>query len=265
METPEYLDPYMPLIRSLAIALVIFIAGWIASKWANWIVLRGFRKRKVDEALARFLASIAQYAILAATLIASLAAVGIETTSLVAIFASAGLAIGLALQGSLANFASGVLILFHRPFTLDDKVTIAGETGKVIDMGLFATTLLTLDNQRVIVPNKSVTDNNITNFTVEGTLRSAIEVGVAYGCDINQVRDLLEKAASGIDYALTDPPPKAVFVNLGASSLDFKVFIWTKVSDFGTLIHDGRKVVYEALNAADIEIPFNQIVVHQAE
>jgi small conductance mechanosensitive channel len=264
MDAPEFLEPYMPWIHNILIAIVIFVFGWIASKWANWVVLKSCRKKEVDEALARFLGSIAQYAVLAAAIIASLAAVGVQTTSLVAIFASAGLAVGLALQGSLSNFASGVLILFHRPFTLEDKVTIAGETGKVIDIGLFATTVLTLDNQRIIVPNKSVTDNPITNFTVEGTLRVGIDVGVAYGSDIEKVREILLNAANTIDYALEDPAPSAAFLNMGASSLDFKVFIWCATADFGKLLHDGRQAVYDALNKEGIDIPFNQIVVHQA-
>ena len=265
MELLEKLEPYQPLLVQIGQAILIFIVGWIISKWVNRLTLKSCRKSKVDEALARFLASIFQYTVLAAALIAALAYVGIQTTSLIAVFASAGLAVGLALQGSLSNFASGVMILFFRPFSLGDKVTAGGETGKVVDIGLFATILLTPDNNKIIIPNSSVTGNTIVNFTVEGTLRGGVDVGVAYGVEVEKVIPVLDKAARETELVLQDPAPAVAFVSLGASSLDFKVLAWCQSGDFIPMQHNLRCSVYKALNEAGVEIPFNQIVVHQAE
>ena len=248
-----------------ATALLIFIIGWIASKWANSLAASVLRRRKVDEALSRFLAAIAQYAVLAAAVIASLDQAGVPSTSFVAVLGSAGLAIGLALQGSLGNFASGVMILLFRPFTLEDVITIAGHTGRVEDIGLFATKLVTPANETIIVPNAQVTGSSIINLTTRGHRRAKIEVGVAYGADVNQVMEVLKSAASQCDLVLADPEPGVVFTGLGASSLDFAVMVSANNSDFFPMQHQVRQAVYNALNAANIEIPFNQIVVHQVE
>ena len=259
------LEKYIPLFWNIAKAVLILIVGWTASKWGNKLTLKAFRSRNVDEALGRFIGNIIQYAILAAVFIAALGAVGVQTTSLVAIFASAGLAIGLALQGSLGNLASGVMILFFRPFNLGDKITGGGHTGKVEDIGLFATTLITPDNKKIIIPNNSVTGGAIINYSAKGTLRGCIEVGVAYGGDVEKVITVLEQAAKDADLVLSDPAPAVAFVGLGASSLDFNILVWSVAADYLGMLHNVRHKAYDALNKEGIEIPFNQIVVHQAQ
>jgi small conductance mechanosensitive channel len=261
---PEELTPYIPFILNILYAILIFIIGWIASKWVHRLSLRVLRNRSVDESLSRFLSSIAKYIVLAATVIVALGEVGIETTSLVALLASAGLAVGLALQGSLSNFSSGVMILFFRPFDLGDKVTAGGHTGKVEDIGLFATTILTPDNEKIIIPNSSITSNSITNHTTRGTLRGNIEVGLAYGIDINQAIEVMTQASSSVPSVLKDPEPSVAFVGFGASSLDFVVRPWSTTDDYLQMLHDVRIALYDSLNKANIEIPFNQIVVHSA-
>jgi len=261
----EYFVAAIPLLINIGKAIGIFIIGWMFSKWANRLTIKAITLRNIDPALGRFLASIFQYAVLAAALIAALGAVGVETTSLVAIFASAGLAIGLALQGSLANFASGVMILFFRPFTLGDKVTAGSHTGVIKDIGLFATTLATPDNTRIIIPNSAITSNPIINITAQGTMRGAVEVGVAYGAEIDQVMKVLMDSAKSAELVLKDPEPTIAFVGLGASSLDFKVMTWCNSEDYLGMLHNVRTAVYQGLNRAGIEIPFNQIVVHRAE
>ena len=259
---PEIVKTYLPFAQALVTTLFILIVGWMGSKWASRLVVGAFRNRKLDEALGRFFASIAQYTVLAATVIAALGAVGVETTSLVAVFASAGLAVGLALQGSLANFASGVLILFFRPFNLGDKVTAGGHTGAIDDIGIFATTMVTLDNQTIIIPNSAITGGSIVNHTSRGTVRGTIDVGVAYGADVGQVMAVLENAARRAQHVLDAPAPAVAFVGLGASSLDFKVFAWSTPEAYLDMLHAVRRSVYESLNENHIEIPFNQIVVH---
>lgn len=260
---PTQLKNYAGLIEGILIAVIILVAGWILSKIFERIVRRALIKTNVDEALSRFLGSITRYTVLAATLIAALSKVGVQTTSVVAIFASAGLAVGLALQGSLSNFASGVMILFFRPFTLNDFVIAGGSTGTVKDIGIFSTTLMTPDNETIIIPNKAITSGTITNYTTSGTRRGAVDVGVAYGVKVEDVIPILEKAAKKAELVLDDPAPAVAFVNLGASSLDFKVLVWAKTPDFLGMLHNVRTAVYDELNAAGIEIPYQQIVIHQ--
>lgn len=261
---PDALAPWMPLIEGIAFALLIFSVGWVVSKWAANITLKALKKREVDEALARFLASLAQYTVLGMTLIAALGKVGLPIASLVAVFGAAGLAIGLALQGNLGHFASGVMLLMFRPFTIGDFVTAGGHTGTVEEVGLFATIMITPNNDKIIVANSGVTGGSITNHTVLGKRRGEISIGVAYGSDLEQVGKVLKAAAEASEYVLDDPGVGVGFVNFGASSLDFKVFPWCKPEDFIPMGADVKTRIYNALNDAGIEIPFDQVVMHQA-
>jgi small conductance mechanosensitive channel len=261
---PDPIDPYAGLVAGVIVALVIFIVGWMIAKWASAITLRGLRRGKVDEALARFLSSVAQYTVLAAVAIAALGAVGVQTTSLVAIFGAAGLAVGLALQGSLSNFASGVMILLFKPFVLDDKITAGGHTGLATDIGLFATTLMLPTNEKIIIPNSGITGGSIVNHTTVGTLRGTVEVGVAYGANVGQVIDVLGAAARKADLVLADPAPAVAFTDMAASSINFSVHGWCKAADYTAMLHNLRRAIYEELNAAGIEIPYDQVVIHNA-
>ncbi len=249
----------------IVLALAIFSVGWIVSKWVHRQVFLLGQKRSKDAMLGKFLANIAQWAVVAAATIAALGKVGVETTSLVALLASAGLAVGLALQGNLANFASGVLILVFRPIEIGDVITAGNFTGTVEDIGIFATTLVTPENNTVILPNSAITSAGLINFTRRGKRRAAIDFGVAYGSDLQRVRELCLEAAAASERVLADPAPGIVFVNMGASSLDFRVLVWADNPDFAAMQDDVRTRIYEALTAADIEIPFSQIVVHQAD
>lgn len=258
------IGPYLPVIKGVIWAVAILLTGFWLSKMANRLIVKLFNKRKLDQALGKFVGNLARYTVIAATFIAALGEVGVETTSLVAIFASAGLAVGLALQGTLSNFSSGVLLLFFRPFDLGDRITAGGETGSVEDIGLFATTMVTLDNHTIIVPNSQILGGSIKNFTTRGHLRGAIDVGVAYGLDVEKVIPVLQKAAERAELTMDDPAPAVAFVGLGASSLDFRVFAWATPDDFIPMQHNVRMAIYQDLEAAGIEIPFSQIVVHQA-
>jgi len=261
---PEALRPFTDFVISAVGALLIFTLGWLVSKWLHRLLMRVAVARKLDRSLAMFLAALAQYAVLVAVVIAALGKVGVETTSVVALFASAGLAVGLALQGSLANFASGVLLLLFRPMVIGDTVTAGGHFGKVEEIGLFATTLLSAANEVIVIPNAQVTGGSITNHTARGTRRATIEIGVAYGASIEAVSAALSAAAASTGRVLTNPAPRVVFSAFGASSLDFVVHAWSTVDDFLAMQHDLRRAIYEALIAANIEIPFPQLVVHKA-
>ncbi|MCB9557947.1 MAG: mechanosensitive ion channel [Deltaproteobacteria bacterium] len=261
---PNFLKPYFPQIWGVLTALVILVGGWLLSKLTGRVTLRATEKARLDPALARFFSALARYAVLAATLIAALGAAGIKTASFLAVLATAGLAIGMALQGSLSHFASGVMLLVFRPFTLGDVVTAAGHTGKVEDIGLFATTLVNPNNEKIIVPNSKITGDSIVNLTTLGVRRGAVEVGVAYGADPERVKSVLLAAASSVDLVLDDPAPAIGFTGLGASSIDFTVFAWCNSPDYIAMLGAVRQAVYDQLKAAGIEIPYNQVVVHQA-
>ena len=207
---------------------------------------------------------MAQYVALAAAVIAALGKVGVETTSVVALLASAGLAIGLALQGSLSNFASGVLLLILRPLAIGDRVTTGGHVGVVEEIGIFSTTLHSDDGEVVVIPNAQVTGAAIVNHSARGRRRGRVEIGVAYGAEVEAVLAALERATARVERALRDPAPRAVFSGFGASSLDFTVFVWSAPSELIGVLHALRRAIYEELAAAKIEIPFPQMVVHRA-
>lgn len=260
----DTVKPYMPIVVNFLYATAIFAIGWFASKMVHRLVITALHRTRVEEALARFLASIAQYIVLAATVIASLNRVGVQTTSLVALLASAGLAVGLALQGSLSNFASGVMILGFRPFILGDVVEIGGKSGTVEDIGLFMTRLITANNETVLVPNSSVTGGIIANYTALGVRRVVVEVGVAYGEDVRHVQQVLREVTEGLESCLKDPAPSVVLDNFGPSSLNFHVRAYAKTDTFWSMVGELKMRIYEALNKNEIDIPFDQLVVHQA-
>ena len=248
----------------LILAALILGGGWFLGGVAYGAVRRAAANRKFDASVAGFVAQLARYTVLGAAVIASLGKVGIPVTSLVAVFASAGLAIGMALQGNLSSFASGVMILTFRPFTVDDVITAGGHTGKVVEIGLFATTLHTPDNMVIIVPNSGITGGSIVNITTLGTRRGTVEVGVAYGNDVDKVMALLLEAASSVACVRDDPAPAVAFTGLGASSLDFAVLTWCDSADYLGMLHDVRRAVYNKLSEAEVEIPYNHLVVqHQ--
>ncbi len=261
---PDALDPYAPLLVGALTALLILIIGWMISKWAYRVVVRMITKRNLDQALGRFLASIVRYGILAAAVIAALGKVGVQSTSLVAILGAAGLAVGFALQGSLSNFAAGVMMLVFRPIDIGQRVTVAGHTGGVQEIGLFATTLRTPDNETIIIPNSKITDDSIINYAMQGKVRANISIGVAYGTDMAKAMDVIQKACVQADLVLEDPAPDVAFGGFGASSLDLYARPWSLPDNFPTMQHNVRIEIYNALEAAGIEIPFDQIVVHQA-
>ncbi len=245
-------------------ALLVLIIGWIVSNMFYSRTVAMVQNRGLDLALGRFLAQMARWTILGATVIAALGVVGVEVMGLMAVFASAGVAVGLALQGNLSNFASGVMILIFRPFDVGDLITAAGKTGGVQEIGLFATVMHTLNNEKIIVPNSSITGGVIENLTALGTRRATIGVGVAYGADAAQVMDILQKAAQDCPLVLSEPGADVAFTGLGASSVDFTVLVWCKSADWVAVQGQVRHALYNALNDAGIEIPFNQLVVHNA-
>jgi len=245
-------------------AAAILAIGWYVSKLIHALVLRITRASRFDEAVARFLSTVAQYGFFSAAIVAAMNATSIDATGFVALLGTAGVAIGLAVQGDLSNFASGVMIMVYRHFGIGDVVTAGGQTGQVDDVGLFATVMSTPNGQKIIVPNSKITSDTVINLSVGGRRCGRIDVGVAYGSDIKAVVEILRSATTRCPHVLPDTEPHIAFVNLGASSLDFAIHCYSLTDDFLDMLHGVRTNVYDDLNAAGIEIPFSQLVVHTA-
>lgn len=267
MDTLDFSDAntWLTLATKVGLAIAIFVIGWVVGGMVKGLVTNMMRKRSGDEAVARFVGDMARYLVLAFAVITSLAKLGVDTTSLAAVLGAAGFAVGMALQGNLGNFAAGVMILVFKPFRIGDVITAGGHTGGVVDIGIFATTLHTPENHKIIVSNGSITGGSIVNYTTLGTRRVTVEVGVDYGSKIEEVIPVLQKAAERAPAVLEDPAPAVAFTNLGASSLDFAVHVWCNSADWLAALHQVRVNVYDDLNAAGIGIPYQTIVVQQEE
>jgi small conductance mechanosensitive channel len=243
-------------------AIVLFFVAWIAARIAGALVRSSLRRAHLEETLTRFFSKLVRWLVLVAGGVGILGMFGVETTSFAAIIGAAGLAVGLAFQGTLSNFASGIMLLVFRPFKVDDVVTVAGMTGKVYEIDLFTSTLDTPENRRIIIPNSSIFGSTIENITHHAKRRADVNVGVDYKADIDTTREALEKAAAGVEGVLEDPAPGVVLLELGASSVDWSVRVWCNSGDFGSVKQATIRAVKLALDGAGIGIPFPQMDVH---
>ncbi len=212
--------------------------------------------------LGDFFLGLIKPAFIGLGLVLALAVFGVEPTSFAALLGAAGLAIGLALQGALGNVASGLLILVFRPFKVGDFVEVAGDAGTVAEITLFTTSLDSTQNVRVIIPNGVAINGIIKNYSHHETRRVDISVGTDYGANLTEVRNVLEKVAASVPNGLTDPEPKVFLAELGGSSIDWKVRIWANSEDYWQVFQDSTRMVKDALDAAEIGIPFPQMDVH---
>ncbi|QXD14366.1 mechanosensitive ion channel [Rhodocaloribacter litoris] len=242
--------------------VLLLIGGWVVSKWVHRGAARSLDRTRLDPTLARFFANAARWLVLIFAVLASLELFGVQTTSFIAVLGAAGLAVGLAFQGTLSNFAAGVLLLIFRPFRVGDAVRIAGQTGKVEEIDLFMTKLDTFDNRRLMIPNSKITGDVIETITFHPIRRADVAVGTEYAADLDRVRSVLERAAASVEGALDDPPPQVVLTGLGASSIDWEVRLWAPTSDFLAVRQAALRAVKQALDEAGIGIPFPQMDVH---
>ena len=241
--------------------LIFFIGKMIAHRISGWIEQR-LLKSKVDKAVAGFASSILYALMFAGIVLMALGQIGVETTSFIAILGAAGLAVGLALQGSLSNFASGVLIILLRPFKTGDFVEVGGQMGTVDRIELFHTYLKTLDNRSVILPNSSVMDDAIINFSAHSTRRLDLTIGISYDADIRQARDLMKGILDSDERVLKDPA-YAIFVSeLADSSVNFSVRAWVNSSDLLQFKSDLLEKVKYTFDENGVGIPYPQMDVH---
>ena len=250
-------------IRILGVLAALLVAFSVAG-WARKATSRALGRLNIDPTLAKFFANLARYAVLVAAILGCLGVFGIETTSFAALIGAAGLAVGLAFQGTLSNFAAGIMLLIFRPFRAGDVVVVAGQTGVVQEIELFTTELTALDNRRIIIPNSSIFGAIIENLTHHPVRRVDISVGTAYAADIDRTRTVLEAAVQASRGVLDDPAPQVLLASLGASSVDWQVRAWCKTEDYWTVCEGVIRDVKVALDSAGIGIPFPQTEVHLA-
>ncbi|MFI3285761.1 MAG: mechanosensitive ion channel [Rikenellaceae bacterium] len=249
------------LCKILAAALFYFICRWIIKR-----VVRGIdklmNKRGVEISLSKFIVSLISISLNLIIILTTIGILGINTTSFLAIFASAGLAVGMALSGTLQNFAGGVLILFLKPFKVGDFIEAQGFAGSVKEISLFSTLLNTLDNKMVILPNGPLANAPINNYSKESTRRVEWSFGVAYGTDFNRAKSVIEDVLSKHELVLQE---QGLFVVLGAladSSVNITVKAWCESANYAPLLFDINEKIYARFNAEGIEFPFPQVDVH---
>ena len=251
-------------IKVLA-AIAIFMIGKMIANWLKRLVIKVMKKADVDDIIIGFTSSIAYIAMLAFVVVAALGQLGIQTTSFIAILGAAGLAIGLALQGSLANFAAGFLMIIFRPFKVGDVIEAAGVAGKVNAIHIFTTTLTTPDNKTIIIPNAKLGGDNIINYSTQATRRVDLTVGVSYDADLKEVRTILEDIVSKDARILSDPAHQIAVAELADNSVNFVVRVWVESADYWGVFFDTTEAVKLRLDQAGIGIPYPQRDVHVYE
>jgi len=249
----------LQVLAAILILIVGFWAAGFAKKRCHALLMKG---AKADEMLAGFLSGIVKYVIIAVTILAVLNKFGVETTSLIAVLGAAGLAIGLALQGTLSNVAAGVMIMFLRPFKVGHFVDIAGVGGTIKGVSLFTTELATPDNVQIILPNSSVWGSAIMNYSAHETRRVDLLMGIAYEDDIDQAMAVIEKLAKNDDRVKQDPAPMLAVGELADSSVNLIVRLWVDAGDYWGVKFDMTKSIKETFDKEGISIPYPQQVVH---
>jgi small conductance mechanosensitive channel len=246
----------------LLLAILTLVIGAFIIKRLVKVVKKIFRKRDVEVSLRDFLISIIRILLWVMLIIAVAGMVGIETTSFIAVLGAAGLAIGLALQGSLANFAGGVLILLFKPFKVGDVIEAQGFLGTADSISIFHTEIRTFDNRIVVLPNGNLANGAITNITREDVRRVDMEFGIGYGDDIDKAKSILKELAQADERIFKDPEPVIVLGSLGDSSVNFKFRVWSKKEDYWDIYFEMQENVKKRFDKEGISIPFPQTDVH---
>ncbi len=243
-------------------AAAIFIIGRIVVGILTGFVRRLLRRSKTDETLVKFVTSLTKTALLVILFIVVLNQLGVQTTSFVAIIGAAGLAVGFALQGSLANFAAGVMLIIFRPFKAGDFVEAGGSMGIVEEIGIFSTIMRTADNKKIIIPNNGITGGNIVNYSAKETRRVDLVFGIGYDDDLKKAKRILEQLLQADDRVLKDPAPVVAVSELADSSVNFVVRPWVKSADYWAVYWDLTEKVKLTFDAEGISIPYPQQDVH---
>ena len=264
--TPEWVKTAETMLTAFGLKLVAAILIFFVGRWIARMVQTGLEKTmlkaKVDPVLVTFTVNMTFTALMVFVVLAALGQLGVQTTSFIAVLGAAGLAVGLALQGSLSNFAAGVMIIIFRPFKIGDYVEGGGTGGTVKSIHIFTTTLTTPDNKRVIVPNSKMMGDNITNYSAEGTRRVDLTASISYGDSIDKAKTVLADILAKEPRILKDPAPAIGVLALAESSIDFAVRPWVKVEDYWAVFFGLNEAIKKRFDAEGLSIPFPQRDVH---
>ncbi|MCX2979253.1 mechanosensitive ion channel [Halieaceae bacterium IMCC14734] len=263
LDIPALVNTYVvPYAINIVMAVAIYYVGKIVVGIVIGVVGKLLNRAEMEPMLVTFVSNLLRWILLLFVIIAALGQLGIETTSLVALLGAAGLAIGLSLQGSLQNFASGVMLMVFRPFKSGDFVEAAGTSGIIEAIGIFTTTMRTGDNKEVIIPNGGIYGGNIINYSARDTRRVDMVFGCSYDADVREVKALLEKILSEDDRILADPAYTVAVGELADSSVNFITRPWVNSADYWAVLWDTTERVKIEFDAANIGIPFPQMDVH---
>jgi small conductance mechanosensitive channel len=243
-------------------AIVVFVVGrWVARRVSR-LIQRGLTRANTDPTLVGFFGNISYFGLLLLVIIAAVGQLGVQTTSFIAVLGAAGLAVGLALQGSLANFAAGILMIIFRPFRAGDFIEAAGTAGVVEEIQLFTTRMRTPDNKTIIIPNAQITAGTITNYSARDTRRLDLVFGVSYGDDLDKVKRVIREVLAEESRLLSEPEATVGLLSLGDSSVDFAVRPWVNSSDYWPVYFELQEAMKKRFDREGISIPFPQRDVH---
>ncbi len=252
----------VPWMMRIGLALTIFVVGQLIAKIVSRVIVKLLSHTKLDKILVDFLSSVVRALLLVVVIVAALDKLGVNTNSLIAMLGAAGIAIGLALQSSLQNFAAGFMLLIFRPFKAGDFVETAGTSGIIDSIGIFSTKLYTGDNKEVIIPNGAIYSSNIVNYSSRKTRRIDMIFGISYGDDIRLAKDIILKVVEEEERVLKDPKPEVAVGELAASSVNFVVRPWVKSDDYWAVKFAINEKIKLAFDENNITIPFPQTVVN---
>ena len=270
MDLENILETLIDFASVYGIKIIGAIVIWIIGSWIIKKIMTGVKKvmskRDYDESLQKFLLNLINWMLKILLVIAILGKLGVETTSFAAILAAAGLAIGMALQGSLGNFAGGVLLMIFKPIKIGDLIEAQGELGVVKEIEIFTTKILTPTNKEVIIPNGALSNGNITNYTTEGYLRVDVTIGLRYDADIKQTKEVLRNVLTSNPKVMQDPAPSVNVVELADSSVNFAVRPYATIENYWDVYFGITEECKLALDAAGIEIPYpHSVEIHKGE
>jgi small conductance mechanosensitive channel len=243
-------------------AIIIFVVGKIVAGICAKVVAKAMNRAKADPAIVSFVSQIVKYTVLIMIIVAALQKLEVQMTSFIALIGAAGLAVGLAMQGSLSNFAAGLLILMFRPFKAGDLIKADGQTGKVQRISIFTTILHSPDNQKIIIPNAAVTGSTIINLTANDTRRVDLVASISYGDDMGKAKEVLLGMLKNHPQVLDDPAPQVEVVELADSSVNLVVRPWVRTADYWDVYFSVTQSIKETLDGAGLSIPYPQRDVH---
>src|SRR5574344_90825 len=258
-----FTDVLFQNVPKIIIALVVLWIGWKLIQWFTGLLKKAYTKRQYDPSLQAFLHSVINIALKTILIITVAGMMGIQVTSFIAVLGAAGLAIGMALQGTLQNFAGGVIILLLKPYKVGDVIEQGSYCGTVKSIQIFNTILCTPDNKVIIIPNTQLATGSLINYTQSDKRRVDVSVGIAYGESIEKARDImLELAHSRPEILQGENAPEVVVTKLGPSAINLQLHVWVKTADYGVIFTSMNQGIYEKLSENNVEIPFDQLQVH---